>query len=142
MASEQICYQISVPSRLESLAAVSEFVAQTGQTLGLEPEQTHRLQLAADEACTNLILHGQVAESHGERMITLDLCRTRDRCILTLRDHGRPFDLTALPAPRLKTDLRRRRPGGLGVYLIRTLMDEVTYRSEDGVNTLTMIKRL
>jgi serine/threonine-protein kinase RsbW len=42
----------------------------------------------------------------------------------------------------LKTDLRRRRPGGLGVYLIRTLMDEVTYRSEDGVNTLTMIKRL
>jgi serine/threonine-protein kinase RsbW len=60
-----------------------------------------------------------------------------------MRDHGKPFDPASVPEPNVKADLSERKIGGLGMYLMRKLMDEVSYESspETG-NILTMIKRL
>ena len=63
--------------------------------------------------------------------------------IVTIRDRGKPFDPSSVPSPDLEADLDKRRVGGLGIYFMRKLMDEVSYNfdAKKG-NELTMRKRL
>jgi anti-sigma regulatory factor (Ser/Thr protein kinase) len=142
MDDSPTCCRITLPERLESLPALSDFVADACQTLGIDAESAYTVQLAVEEACANLIQHGGSSSQPDPPGIAVDLCRDGQHCTVTLRDRGKPFDPTSLPPPDLSPRLRKRRPGGLGVYLIRRLMDQVSYSAEDGVNTLTMVKRL
>jgi serine/threonine-protein kinase RsbW len=132
------CCRITLPARLDSLPALSDFVAGASRTLGIDAQSAYKLQLAVEEACANVIQHGAAGALPGQHSIAVDVCRSARTCTVTLRDRGRPFDPTSLPPPDLSPQLRKRRPGGLGIYLIRRLMDEVSYDTEDGVNTLTM----
>jgi serine/threonine-protein kinase RsbW len=142
MDDSPICCRITLPGRLDSLPALSDFVADASRTLGLDAESAHAVQLAVEEACANVIQHGAPTNQPGPLSIAVDLCRDGQDCTVTLRDRGTPFDPTSHPLPDLSPRLRKRRPGGLGVYLIRRLMDQVSYQVQDGVNTLTMVKRL
>jgi serine/threonine-protein kinase RsbW len=136
------CCRITLPGRLDSLPELGDFVADAGRTLGIDSESAYKIQLAVEEACANVIQHGASSTQPGPPDVAVEMCRNGDCCTVTLRDWGHPFDPTRLPLPDLTPSLRKRRPGGLGVFLIRRLMDEVRYDVGDGVNTLTMIKRL
>ena len=61
-------------------------------------------------------------------------------CIVVIRDHGRPFDPGRVPAPDLESPISRRQVGGLGIYLMRRLMDEVRFRFDRNGNELTLVK--
>ena len=61
--------------------------------------------------------------------------------IIAMQDHGKSFDSKKVKRPNLKANLSERQIGGLGIYLMRKLMDEVNYRSSGAGNLLTMIKR-
>ena len=136
------CCRITLPGRLESLPALSDFVADASRTLGIDAESAYKVQLAVEEACANVIQHGACGGQAGPLSIAVDVCRDGRNCTVTLRDRGSPFDPTRIPLPDLRPQLRKRRPGGLGIYMIRRLMDEVSYDVGNGVNTLTMVKRL
>jgi anti-sigma regulatory factor (Ser/Thr protein kinase) len=133
-------FKITVPRRLDSLEKVGEFVTRSGQALGLDKDQSYQAQLAVDEACANVIEHG-AAPAPGETL-AVECHREGDSCVFTLRDQGQTFDPTKAPAPNLSAELRRRKTGGLGIFLMRKLMDQVSYRTEQGTNVLVMIKRL
>jgi serine/threonine-protein kinase RsbW len=133
---------ITLPGQLESLPAFSDFVADASHALGIDSDSAYKLQLAVEEACVNVIRHGVGGIQAGELNIALDVRRDGQTCTVTLRDRGSAFDPTSLPPPDLRANLRRRRPGGLGIFLMRQLMDEVSYTSSNGVNTLTIVKRL
>jgi serine/threonine-protein kinase RsbW len=98
------------------------------------------LQLAADEAASNIVEHAYANMNNGEIRIT---CDTRGKeIIITMHDDGIPFDPSDVKPPNLKADLSERQIGGLGIYLMRKLMDEVRYESKRGAgNLLTMRKR-
>ena len=106
----------------------------------MDESDTYSVELAVDEACTNIIEHAYRGSHDGEIECTCD-ARDDDLTII-LRDHGRPFDVASVPEPDLKADLEDRKVGGLGVFLIHKLMDDVRFEplGKSG-NVLTMVKR-
>lgn len=133
-------FELEIESRLESLSVISDFVAETTKQLGVDLPTISRVQLAVDEACTNIIKH---AYSEQKGVITLTCELVDDDLIITIRDRGKPFDPSSIPLPDLEADLNGRRVGGLGIYFMRKLMDEVSYNFDpERGNELTMRKRL
>ena len=116
-----------------------EFTGQAARDAGMDDAEVYAVKLAVDEACTNIIEHAYREEAKGKIEITCNI--TPEGLTVILRDHGRSFDPSTVPAPDLSADLRRRRPGGLGLYLMRQLMDEIRFESlGEAGNVLTMIK--
>ena len=122
------------------LAAIREFVTQVGQTLGFDGQALYDLQLAVDEACTNVIEHAY-GDQGGEIRITVEAIENGVRVVI--QDWGRPFDPTAIGIPDVCAPLEERRLGGLGLFLMRQVMDEVDFVFDpvEG-NRLTMVKRI
>jgi len=131
---------LTFPGRFDSLAAISGFVTRAAEAAGLDERAVYAVQLAVDEACTNIIEHSYGGQGRGDIEIT---CRINNgRLAVILRDYGRPFDPSGVPSPDLHASLEDRNGGGLGLYLIRQLMDEVHFEfTFDSGNLLTMVKR-
>ena len=128
------------PARFEFLDEIRDLVAEVAREGGFSEKEVYSLQLAADEAASNIIEHAYEGISGATLEITCDM--QGDTIVITMRDTGRPFDPSKIKQPDLKADLTDRQIGGLGVYLMRKLMDDVTYQSNSSTgNLLTMTKR-
>jgi serine/threonine-protein kinase RsbW len=130
--------EYTIPAKISSLTQILDGIARLLREQGFPPELTSDVQLAADEAVTNVILHGCRGK---EGAIHLVVVATGDMVEVIVEDHGPPFDPTSFVPGEVKEDLMDRRPGGLGIVLIRNVMDEVQYRRDAGKNILTMMKR-
>lgn len=133
------------PAQFENLDKVREFVGQAAHDSGLIGNDIYQVQLAVDEACTNIIEHAYGGESRKRIDCT---CRIEtEKLTVVLEDCGRPFSPAEIPAPDLDADIEHRPAGGLGLYLIRQLMDEVEYTFEKSPrngthhNTVRMVKQ-
>jgi anti-sigma regulatory factor (Ser/Thr protein kinase) len=133
-------FELEVDSELESLSIINDCIGKVMKGIGAGERSIFEVQMAVDEACTNVIKH---AYSEGEGPITLIFELADDEFIVTVRDKGKPFDPSSVPAPDLHADLDKRRIGGLGMHFMRKMMDEISYRfdAEEG-NELTMKKKL
>lgn len=132
-------FVLKITSRPENLARVAEFVGDVTAQFGLTDQETYYIQMAVDEAVTNVIEH---AYKDGEGPIEIIAERRGDEFIVTLRDQGIPFDPAAVVEPDVAAPLDRREVGGLGIYFMRRLMDDVSFRfGVDGWNELTMVRR-
>lgn len=119
---------------------IREFVGQVAHEGGFNDKEIYSLQLASDEAASNIIEHAYEGVSNASFDVTCDM--QGETIIITMRDTGTPFDPTRVKQPNLKADLSERQIGGLGMYLMRKLMDEVRYESNPRTgNLLIMIKR-
>jgi len=108
-----------------------------GKTLNLESGEINLIILAVDEACSNIIKHAYKGPTDKPIHITCNLYH--DHIEFTLKDRGEKANLADIKSRKLD-DVR---PGGLGVHLIKSVMDEVRYDTEtDNCNRLTMIKFL
>ena len=128
------------PARFEFLDEIRDFVAQVAREGGFTEKEIYSLQLAADEAASNIIEQAYEGITDASLDITCDM--QGEMIIITMRDAGAPFDPSKVKQPNLKADLSERQIGGLGLYLMRKIMDEVRYESDAKTgNLLTMIKR-
>lgn len=119
---------------------IREFVGQVAREGGFNDKEVYSLQLASDEAASNIIEHAYEGVSNASFDVTCDV--RGDTITITMRDDGTPFDVTRVKQPNLKADLSERQIGGLGVYLMRKLMDDVKYESNPRTgNLLIMTKR-
>ncbi len=131
---------VTFPAQFEFLDEIREFVAQVAHEGGFSEKEIYSLQLAADEAASNIIEHAYEGVSNAEIDIVCDM--RGDTLFITMHDTGIPFDPSSVKQPNLKADLSERQIGGLGVYLMRKLMDDVRYESNSKTgNLLTMTKR-
>jgi serine/threonine-protein kinase RsbW len=130
---------LRIDADLSCLARMRDFVRASASVLGLDRKETYDVELAVDEAITNIILHG-----YGNQGGTIGLAARveNDALVIRLRDRTKPFDPTwALPND-LSRPPQERPAGGMGLYLMRKGMDQLTHRvTETGENELTMIKR-
>jgi len=125
----------------ENLDEIRDFVGEAAQKLGFSDREIYSIQLAADEASSNIIEHAYAGIKGGK--LEIELSTSDNQLKIVMRDHGKPFDPASVPEPNVKADLSERKIGGLGLYLMHKLMDEVFYESSpDAGNILTMIKRL
>jgi anti-sigma regulatory factor (Ser/Thr protein kinase) len=142
MSSTQM---VVLAARFENLDRVRDFVGDQAEKYGLEPAAVYAVQLAVDEAFSNIIEHAYGGES--DENVECATHTTRNELIITLRDCGRPFNPESVPAPDLEADLEEREIGGLGLYFIRQLMDEVEFtfvhdtEQNKACNLLRMVKR-
>jgi len=132
--------QRTFPGRFGSLVTISEFVAAAAEKAGLDERAIYAVQMAVDEACTNIIEHAYGGEGRGDIECT---CRIDDDGLtVILRDHGHHFDPSCVPEPDLDACLEDRDVGGLGLHFIRKLMDEARFEvAQDSSNVLTLVKR-
>ena len=133
-------WELTVDGRLENLSTIADFVVKAAQASGLDEKAIFEVQLAVDEACTNVIEHSYRGEDKGE--IALRCERAEGGFVVTIRDHGQPFNPEDVPLPDLKCGLDKRQHGGLGLYFMRLLMDEVRFHFDTEGNELTMVKRI
>jgi anti-sigma regulatory factor (Ser/Thr protein kinase) len=124
----------------EQLDEIREFVGKIARKGGFSDKDVYNIQLATDEAASNIIEHAY----HNLSGKILELtCGMRDDVItIKLTDYGESFDPSEVPLPDLKADLSDRKIGGLGIFLMRKLMDEISYQpGPNHSNVLTMTKR-
>jgi serine/threonine-protein kinase RsbW len=130
-------YDLEFPGVLESLGEVAEFVQQSCRAVKapmLTDDFIRNIGLVSSEAVTNAIRHGTSFE--GEPLaVTVEV--SDELFSLRVIDHGPGFDLDAVTHP----DLDQPAEGGYGIYIIKSLMDEVSYIQGDSANELVMIKR-
>lgn len=127
------------PSRYESLAALSDYVSKQAMAAGLDEKEVYAVQLAVDEAATNIIDHAYGGEDRGEIECTCTIRGTELK--VTLKDQGEPFVPEEVPDLPVGAPLDEISPGGAGLFLMKKLMDEVHFEFQEGGNVLTMIKR-
>lgn len=129
------------PGRYDSLVKVSEFVIQAAKEAGLANADTYAVELAVDEACCNIIDHAYGGEGKGELQCSVIV--NEGELTIILRDDGKPFDPESIPTPEFNVPLEKLKSRGVGLYLMRRLMDEIDYKfSKNNGNILTMIKRI
>jgi serine/threonine-protein kinase RsbW len=134
---------LTVPGRYDQLEAISHFVGEQAVLAELAQEGRNHVQLAVDEACTNIIEHGYRGEDRGKIRIT---CMAEPgRLMIEIRDNAPRFDFVARePDPSTPDshlpDIEALPIGGLGLRLITSVMDHVAWYYRDGGNTLLLIK--
>jgi serine/threonine-protein kinase RsbW len=137
---DQKRFELEVTSKIDNLPVIIDFVGEKLVKFRADPEIISSVQLAVDEASTNIIKYAY-REKEGLLKIIIEL--NDNELIITLINWGKPFDPASVPPPDLNATLEDRKIGGLGMYFIRKLMDEVTY-SFDTVkgNRLVLKKKL
>lgn len=132
---------VQFAAKFEFLDEIREFVGRVAREAGFTDKEIYNIQLATDEAASNIIEHAYEGVEAG--LLELSCGFKENAITIVLTDHGESFDPSTIPMPDLKADLSKRKIGGLGIFLMRKLMDEVHYEShpEKNSNTLTLIKR-
>jgi serine/threonine-protein kinase RsbW len=131
------CTALNISTKLEKIPILSKFIGNSMLKFGLGDYGQFQVQLAVEEAVTNIIKHGSL-EVNDKISIK---CQKRDNEIhIIIEDPGKPFNQKDVCEPDLKISPLKRDPGGLGIYFIKKYMDKINYTYKDGKNILTLIK--
>ncbi len=130
---------LTLPAKMENLENLLEFIVVAAAGLEFDQKLQNKLRLAAEEVLVNVISYAY-PEQDGEVTVSTDRTPVRKGLRVEVSDSGIPFDPLAKPAPDLDVPVDERKIGGLGIFLVRELMDEVSYRHENGENILTFVK--
>ncbi len=137
---------LRIQSRTELLSEIRTFVSEAARMFGFNEVDVGKIELAIDEACTNIIKHAYRYNPEGMIEIRISSQRDQDaspRFIVEIADNGISFDTNKYSTPDMKEYFRKLRHGGLGIVLMKKLMDEVEYRQTPGQrNTIRLVKKL
>lgn len=134
-------YTLRASSRIGDLPRVLAFAQEALAALDVPVPLRYEVLTALDEAVTNVIKHAYGESDEGA--FTVHVWREGDRVVISIRHCGTPPDLRQIPPPDLTSDLEHRRIGGLGIYLMQQLMDEVHFvRYGDGSSETRLVKEV
>jgi len=134
-------HRITRAAYLEALNDFREFIEQhCAGIAGVTEEILYDIQLAVDEACTNIIMHGYAGIDPGS--VILDLAIDTDKIIISLTDFGHAFEPDSAPIPDVDAPIEEREVGGFGLFFIRQSVDDVKYHTSEDGNTMTLTKNL
>ncbi len=130
----------SFTGHFEILASISEFVAESVNSLGLSEREVYALQLAVDEAATNILEYAYRDHKAGTIDLSLDIS-PHQRVVITLHDQGQPFDPNLVQPYSSDVPLNEMSERGAGLHLIHAIMDQVDFKFDKRKgNTLQMVK--
>ncbi len=127
--------QIKLPAKLENLGRWMGPVSDCARKQGFNQKKISHIELALEEALVNICSYSYPQEP-GHAEVT---CQHDDsRFIIEIIDSGIPFDITSLPDPDIHSSIEKRKIGGLGIFLLKKMVDEVSYRREGNFNILKL----
>jgi serine/threonine-protein kinase RsbW len=130
MAIVESTFTLSVPSSVENLAMVRDFIRRVCEQAGFEKADITKLTMAVDEACTNIVEHAYGYDITKE--VKVRAIYDDEQIRIELIDTGHDFDPTLVQPKSLEELVSKRKTGGLGIRLIRSLVDEVRYEISPG----------
>jgi serine/threonine-protein kinase RsbW len=138
---KDIASELRVKSKTENLSQIRDFISEKALEAGLPVSVVEKIMLAVDEACTNIIKHAYKSSPEGE--IILNVNYDDEKFTITIIDYGKSFNPETIPLPDLQKYYREHKVGGLGIYLMKSLMDDVKYTSIPGkYNQVLLSKRI
>lgn len=133
-------HQFKTSCAKEKLREIRTFVSEVLTDMGMSEIDAHKVILAVDEVCANLIIHSNncnateklelFVEDLGDHKVTFEII-----------DHGRGFLYENYKEPNLEEIIKKRKKGGLGIMLVRNIMDEVEFKIEKNRNICRMMKK-
>ena len=132
--------KVTLPAKLENLDLMLEIILRNAESIGFAEKDKFQLKLASEEILVNIINYGYPGTSGAIELLITP--KPNDGLEMVVMDWGIEFNPLSLPTPKVCGSFEDRKIGGLGVYLVRKVMDEVSYKREDGKNILTVVKKI
>lgn len=140
-SSSENIFELKVKSSTQYLGEIREFIQAAALENNIPEKIIADVILSVDEACTNIIKHAYHSNPQNDFIIKLFFSKNEIKIVLV--DYGDSFNLNAIESPNMEIYFKQKKVGGLGLYLIRSLMDEVKYKSIKGeYNELILAKKL
>ena len=134
-------YLLKIPGQVDNLEIIRNFISGVAKKVGFGDDDANKIELAVDEACTNVIEHAY--RDDDDKNIDIAIKLDYQKLTVVVTDRGRSFNFKQVEMPNMNSYLAELRVGGLGIYLMKTLMDEVDYQSKPGgKNEVRMVKYL
>lgn len=135
---KEIIEELTLTNKIEEIGKLEPFTEQIGERLSLAPDLVFNLNLVLEEAVSNVINY---AYPHQEgKEINIQASLMKDNLIFVITDSGVAFDPTLVPEADITLSAEERPIGGLGIFIIKQIMNEVNYQRIDGKNVFTLKK--
>ncbi|MDD4636943.1 MAG: ATP-binding protein [Bacteroidales bacterium] len=131
--------KLILTNNIEQINSLHDFVDSIGDELNLSPALTLNLNLALEEIVSNVILYAYPYES-ADNKIFIEFSKSGDQLKFVISDYGKPFDPTTKDEPDITLEAVERPIGGLGIFLVKQIMDDIAYYRENDMNKLVLYK--
>ena len=129
---------LDLSCQTSALSHLRSFLQKTLEDVALSDIQKHQVTLAVEEVCANLIIHSH--QCNPNNLIHLEVKDTSEGVVFEISDQGEAFNLNEYVTPDLQKVLTEKRKGGLGIILVKKIMDEIQFESKGGTNTCRLVK--
>ena len=133
--------KITLDAAIENIAVVTDFIDERLERAGCGRKAEMQINIVIDEIFSNIAKYGY-ASGHGDATVTIDITEDPLKAEIQFINSGEPYDPLSVKDPDIHAALADRPMGGLGILIIRKMMDEVTYENKDGKNVLRVLKIL
>ena len=134
-------YKQKVGCNIENLKGVLDFIRTALKDNGVPDLQISELVLALDEMCSNLMIHSH--QCNPEELFEINIILKKgDPIIFEIIDDGNTFDINQFAEPELGNLVHEKRKGGLGIRLVKSIMDKIEYQNRSGKNVCRLIKKI
>lgn len=132
-------YKIKISCSTNRLLEIRQFISEVLEAHNYPEIESHKLILAVDEVCANLIIHSNDCNPASQIELSVDF-RKNDAIIFEIADKGVSFDMNKYQEPELKELVSTKRKGGLGLMLVKRIMDKIEFKSEKNTNICRLVK--
>ena len=133
-------YSFELKSDLSELDRLCQNLETFGQKFGLSKKLIFEINLALDELFTNIISYG--FQDDKEHVVRITLTPENDQLCLCIEDDGRPFNPIDFESPDVACSVEKCKIGGLGIHIMKKLMDDICYERCDDKNVLNLKKKI
>ena len=133
--------KIKLPAEIERIEEATEFVSEILDSAGCPEKIKMQMSIALDELMSNVARYAYAPET-GEITLIVDVLEKPKRMVLTLTDSGKPYNPLEKEDPDITLSASERQIGGLGIFIVKKYMDDMTYEYKDGQNVVTITKIL
>lgn len=134
-------YQHNISCSLENLRGVRDFIRKSLRSHVVSDVELNEIILALDEMCSNLMIHAHHCNPNHHLEINIDVPQ-KGKVVFEIMDDGEMFDINRFHEPALDNLVHEKRKGGLGIRLVKSIMDEVQYTTRDGRFVCRLSKKI
>ena len=134
-------YQYSIGCSLSNLKGIRDFIRMSLKGHGISDVMMNEIVLALDEMCSNLMIHAHNCNPDDQLELHINI-PGKGKLIFEIIDDGSSFDINHFQEPDLGNLIHEKRKGGLGIRLVKSIMDNIEYLSKDGKNVCRLTKKI